>query len=91
MGNKEILVILGSIGKNAKGPVNRGVAVVLRAGGAFKRKVAHIGGFRITKNKARVDKFGKNGANGKFWKIPAKTSGDGRLIYQLLPIGPGGL
>lgn len=24
--------------ENAKGPVNRGVAVVLRAGGAFKRK-----------------------------------------------------
>lgn len=31
----------------------------------------------------------KNGANGKFWEIPAKTSGGGRLIYQLLPIGPG--
>ena len=31
----------------------------------------------------------KNGANGKFWGIPAKTSGDGRPTYQLLPIGPG--
>ena len=68
--------------KNAKGPVNRGVAVVLRAGGAFKRKVAHIGGFRITKNKARIDKFGKKWCK---WKILENSGQDVRGWPAHLP------
>lgn len=69
--------------KNAKGPVNRGVAVVLRAGGAFKRKVAHIGGFRITKNKAEVDKFGKKWCK---WKILENPGQDVRGWPAHLPV-----
>lgn len=33
----------------------------------------------------------KNGANGKFWEIPAKTLEGGRPTCQLFPIGPGDL
>lgn len=33
----------------------------------------------------------KNGANGKFWEIPAKTLEGGRPTYQLFPISPGDL
>lgn len=31
----------------------------------------------------------KNGANGKFWEIPAKTLEGGRPTCQLFPPGPG--